>query len=1231
MSASLRTCCPRIYSSSHISDCGCSKLNIFRSNKTRHSVLTMKKLVLNLRVNKLCQTLVLCMILILILCSAKGENGSTKRELQERVTCSDTTTTKTCKRDIITLNTTSTLKIKSITQTSTPSYTSSYLMLSSPPGTTFCKYDFTQLNYCWSTNLSYEAMVITPDESKLIASVDGSQAGGPGIVYYIFSLSQLGVQSITRLSGYSSGSFPSNSAPHMEAVNGTHIYTFTNTIYGTIELNLLDISTGSSSYIRYQSYYSFVQIVYSKKLDSILIMYQMLSSKDLRFGRYDYSADSQLSFAGIDCPNSGGSNCAYGISSAKAINDDQTIAYLLFYFEPYKTNFISLNFVGSNAVHGKTFTPSVEAEQEYFLNYYSGLVYMVFRATSSKSVLAIYNTSTDSFGSQTYESQISYRALLYQNSKFQILGTENSKVIIGFSEQEFFKNHLDLQNSTVTINEASDGIATEKSDSLAIIEKTSYTLFSLSVIDMSTIEVVSSQKNPMGENYCDYSLNFYENPKEITIDKELNQTIDFCLINPADNSTTLTYDFVQKEGEDEASYTMSKDQKTGKLNLYNSEASLLTKTYEYTITTTLGNSGQNFTEDLTIKEEIDSEDREVYEAMQNSVIAVGAIASVLGGILGGTLIQALWMVLNQQKLLLFFILIDTYMHVFVRLILTKQNFGLLNFGFLNDLLPDFMTGPSMIDKLNQAQKTPTVEEIGFDLESFVRSYWLFIQLLVLFIFLHTVCIILLCIFPSLSKKEEKESNKKQEEAKEKTKDNKSFTRAETRVNLVCRDSMIKFGVSRLDEQKKESSEFNNVFQERDEESEKSPSHPQKSFQRPLSISSSSQEISSRSSSLASSKSPALPCHKKLLKWFGSKISSNFFWDVYFRMFLESFMGAVLVTVNEIKTNKRNSSSETLSFALSCIVVVIYMAFYVFVCVVGVREMKRRKRIFEDVKRRDRRDQYRERDGVVEVDEEIKDCDKKIYAELFRDLKYTPYAALHQPLNLTRVVIMIFIVALDIFNSSTIWLLFCLILSLQILYTVQAICIPKFDWWPLKVIYILNEIFFTAFIVIFGLLKSAQDWKSPTTKNIVITLIFLNSIQVIFFQIWGNIIQGKKTIRTIKTSLHRSKTPETPRELSSARTQKIPKTPRMPKSSKTPIPTIWSSTPSKPPIPTQNSSTLPFRSLTRSTTYPKIPIDFGQDPPTLERSTSPKPPSPTSLPNPPQMRKLKSYTLPRCQV
>ncbi|CAI2386331.1 unnamed protein product [Moneuplotes crassus] len=1038
---------------------------------------------------------------------------------------------KACERDMISLSASDQFEVSDIQKINS----NFYIMMknSDKDATLFCKYNGSDTEFCWNEQDSGEAMVVMSDEQRVVFSADGLQSNPFGIAFQIYSLDGAGNINRAIYHKHTSADLIEESVPYMEEINSTHIISYSNTKTSNPYLLILDITTGYTLRYEWDAQHTFAQVAYSKTLSTTVVMYQLRDTKGVYFRGFDWQSHALFSEIGISCPNAGGTGCSYGLNSAKTMNDEQTMTYFLFYYEPYGMLFMSFDI--SSTGSSTTFAPSVDAEDNYHLSYHDKLVYLMFQAKDGKFILSRFNTSTEEFSNEVYQTSIYYKKsfivqiMVEETTVYKqfAIGSSGRNIAVAYCDIDIFKNHGDFQDSKVTIAKSEPKILTQGSSSVSTSSpSTTPASYFSQILTPSPMVKVQTEKNPQSDDHYFYGPVLFENEPKLTISKVLNQTTDFCINYPQTNDTEFSYKFDYGSKETSDALKLDYDESTKSLSVYMQEVTLLKKTHNITIYSIPDNANGNYTQTVEITEEIDSEDRKVYEAIQGSVAVVGAIASVLGGILGGTLIQALWMVFNQQKILLFFVMIDTYMHVFVRLIISKQNFGLLDFGFLSELLPDSIDSPSFIQNFDQKQRKDIMVEIGFEKESFLNTYWIYIQIVLAFIFFHLLSLLLLKLFPKIfinnppnppiphqdSTVQNPSSHKTPLFTKPHQKSQNSTTANPNQIHLTLFEETKTPAKSTLshptNRQTSQSHPKTTHYTQR------SPQNPPFSRKKKISRRDSTRnrdyenrkEFEEDKEESGESEEEGDSRCRRVCYWIGGKMKSNNFWSVYVRLVLESFLGIMLITTNEIKTNKLVETSHIVSYVISWIAAILYAAFYVFVCVIGVYEVRRRIKI---------RYLYQELDEDSQQKELCKGYENKFYAELFKDLSNKPYAALHQAFNLTRTVFIIVVVYIDVFDKSTVWVLYFIMMVLQFLYIYQAIVIPKFEDFILRIIYLLNEYFLLLFIITFGLLKSSEDWKYDITMNIVITMIFVNSIIVIGFQILGNILQGKQSCQWVK--------------------------------------------------------------------------------------------------------------------
>ena len=84
--------------------------------------------------------------------------------------------------------------------------------------------------------------------------------------------------------------------------------------------------------------------------------------------------------------------------------------------------------------------------------------------------------------------------------------------------------------------------------------------------------------------------------------------------------------------------------------------------------------------------------------------------------------------------------------------------------------------------------------------------------------------------------------------------------------------------------------------------------------------------------------------KKLINCLKNKLNFNILWRIYFRLIIESFMGVLLTSINEIKTNKRENGSYLFSYIVAWIFLLSYTSFYILVIFLSILEMMRRRKV-----------------------------------------------------------------------------------------------------------------------------------------------------------------------------------------------------------------------------------------------------------------------------------------------
>ena len=176
----------------------------------------------------------------------------------------------------------------------------------------------------------------------------------------------------------------------------------------------------------------------------------------------------------------------------------------------------------------------------------------------------------------------------------------------------------------------------------------------------------------------------------------------------------------------------------------------------------------------------------------------------------------------------------------------------------------------------------------------------------------------------------------------------------------------------------------------------------------------------------------------------------FMYVAYGRLLLESNETMVLSTINEINSFDTSTSSTTVSLVLAMLVILSLMTFLIYAWYLAFTFIKN----------------Y--------------DPEKKfVLMEFFIDIKHNASARFHTPLMLLRrVVFVIVIIPLAVAGPNFI---FPVLLVFELPYLFFVIKVRPFQEWNENFIEIMNECFYSAFIVLFWILNSEERWTRVTTR------------------------------------------------------------------------------------------------------------------------------------------------------
>lgn len=122
----------------------------------------------------------------------------------------------------------------------------------------------------------------------------------------------------------------------------------------------------------------------------------------------------------------------------------------------------------------------------------------------------------------------------------------------------------------------------------------------------------------------------------------------------------------------------------------------------------------------------------------NKVLFILIITNgLISGIFGGSFIKGVWMIFNQQKLLLLMLFMPTSIHSDIRYLIASQKFILWNFEFLKVFDPGF----SFMSDFDTTQTHDPLREIEIESGSTVYIYRMYIFLSILCIILHVISIL----------------------------------------------------------------------------------------------------------------------------------------------------------------------------------------------------------------------------------------------------------------------------------------------------------------------------------------------------------------------------------------------------------------------------------------------------------------------------------------------------------
>ena len=164
---------------------------------------------------------------------------------------------------------------------------------------------------------------------------------------------------------------------------------------------------------------------------------------------------------------------------------------------------------------------------------------------------------------------------------------------------------------------------------------------------------------------------------------------------------------------------------------------------------------------MELEEEYEPETQEAVTSFQSGVVGSNIIVGVIGGLLGGSIIQALYMLFNLQQLLILFLFMKFDIHSDVRFFIKKQSFVLMNFEFIEFVVPSFIVDLKFIENTHFPQPTKAMREIEKISRSTLKTNINLILIYLIIILVHfilTVVIFLKSFCPKSTEEIDKDIN-----------------------------------------------------------------------------------------------------------------------------------------------------------------------------------------------------------------------------------------------------------------------------------------------------------------------------------------------------------------------------------------------------------------------------------------------------------------------------------------
>ncbi|CAI2378611.1 unnamed protein product [Moneuplotes crassus] len=633
----------------------------------------------------------------------------------------------------------------------------------------------------------------------------------------------------------------------------------------------------------------------------------------------------------------------------------------------------------------------------------------------------------------------------------------------------------------------------------------------LSLEDKRELGIVSSEEADL-ELYClgSYTCSFDDVNKSYPLNISQHQTShgNYCMSFCYDRcELDIRYKLIPlrdnlPHGEAQLTEIAKIDEKTGKLNITNENLTLRLRSFVGRIEASIvGASACGlFHSTVVINEtqlyenyEADIDYVDTYYILQGIILVLG----ILIALLAWKPLTSVFIVINQQQLIVLLMLIDIHIHPEVRNYIVRTNIALLDFEFAGYRLSHFFGLKSSLQP-HEENKQVILRYFGYSSPSMLytnKNLFLFVMMVILIQFIFYVLHLLLRFCQSIQLRKRKgersqlnadNNNKKQKNRNDIDEDNfKSLAQnSEQSQNMESIASTIRRG-------------------------------------RPITPSSNDIPPTSPTPSNPSSLSKASLLSFRKSNWKYTRLHLKVLQKSSYRILIEAYTGLLLTSWIDIRSNRGGWTHAVayVVFGALCCMLIKDLACNSRarpVCTRGRKKREERARSEEGTGRlcdcRSRECECGEKEEIEDEDEEQK--------VLLEQNEGVVVRRMYQPMMLLRKFIFVmFIMELPASKLTVLWSLFVVqIFFCAVFLMIKTFKMLRFEWN----VQFSSEVFFTFIILFFLTHSKAKDWKldseNQTPKFMIIGFLIFNLAFIIVLQSLNIISLLWVRVKQLKTRL-----------------------------------------------------------------------------------------------------------------